>query len=112
MERIEVGKNRWAEVIPGKSITLYEVRKDRYDGVEMFIETKFAIGDFAEYDSFNLSYTAPIKSITGKNVIFDLSRDRGGKKTTRLPFSSFHMRNIGFSLEETQRRNHETMMYI
>jgi hypothetical protein len=53
----------------------------------------FAVGDEAEYDSFNLKYTAPIAAITAKSVVFDLG-NRGRRR--RLSLRSFASRNANF----------------
>lgn len=72
----------------------------------------FEVGDIAEYDSYNLSYTAPIKAITAKNVIFDMG-DRCYKgKTKRLTFDAFAWRNHDFDVHETAIKNSEVMQYI
>lgn len=88
----------------------------------------FRVGDIAEYDSYNLSYTGTIESITDKTVTIwtgyykDLgcrtsravdSEGRPLKKNlTRLDLASFCWRNYNFDAEETARQNAETMMYI
>tara|TARA_R110002020_G_scaffold220424_4_gene428359 strand:+ start:114 stop:470 length:357 start_codon:yes stop_codon:yes gene_type:complete len=99
----------WVTVAPGKFITLGEVLSTH--SVELPIphlrERTFKIGDKAEYDSYNLSYYGPIVSITKKNVIID---DHG--KRRRLPFETFHWRNITFDLAKKSAENSETMRYI
>jgi len=101
-------KQAWAEITPGKSITLGEVRVDRKLGIPKLTEQTFNVGDQAEYDSYNLSYYGPIQSITKKNVIV---KDTCGKNR-RLPFQAFHWRNISFNVHKKSAENSDTMRYI
>ena len=107
---IEVQPGEWAEIVKGKSIRLFGARQ-RWVGNEKRVhlyENKFVLGDTAEYDSFNLSYTGEITSITDKTIVFTL---RDGRKK-RLKIATFQWRNWNFDAEETSRKNSETMMYI
>lgn len=88
---------------PGKAVTVE--RKD--SGTTVAMRT-FELGDVAEYDSFNLHYTAPIKSISAKTITFDL---RHGK-TKRLKPQEFAWRNWNFDAEQVRIENSETMNYI
>jgi hypothetical protein len=77
----------------------------------------FRIGDIAEYDSYNLTYTAPIKQITAKNVIFDMGERwngnwNGRKETKRLTMDSFAWRNHDFDAERIAARNASVSMCI
>jgi len=71
---------------------------------------EFKVGDIAEYDSWNLKYTAKITSITQNSVTFDTLRSRG--KKTRLQLNEFSYRNQNFDSEEWQKFNHEEMLYL
>lgn len=103
---------------PHESYTLYvtpgvkvEVHTHNRGGDLVAVKV-FRPGDYAEYDSYNLSYTAPIKAITAKNVIFDMG-DRCYKgKTKRLTFDAFAWRNHDFDVHETALKNSEVMQYI
>jgi len=106
---VNLSKTSWAVVTPGKSITLVSNNIDGKLEIPVLKERTFKIGEFAEYDSFNLSYFGPIKSITKKNVIV---QHKFSKKTTRMPFATFHWRNINFDAAEAAASNSETMMYI
>ena len=106
---VTLGKTSWAVVTPGESITLVTNDTDDELDIPVLKERTFEIGDAAEYDSFNLSYFGPIKSITKKNVIV---QHKYSKKTTRMPFVNFHWRNINFDAAEAAASNSETMMYI
>ncbi len=75
------------------------------DGVDVAFVT-FEIGDTAEYDSYNLSYTGAIKSITDKTVTIS------GMRTKRLRLADFAWRNYDFDAVKTAEKNAETMMYI
>jgi len=108
---IEVKPGEWAEIEKGKSIRLFGARK-RWEGSEESValyETKFEVGSEAEYDSFNLSYTGTIVSITDKTVTI---QPPYGDKKKRLKIATFQWRNWNFDAEETSRKNSETMMYI
>jgi len=107
---VKLSETSWAVVRPGKSITLVSIAKDATAlGTPMLKEQTFQIGESAEYDSYNLSYFGPIKSITKKNVIV---QHKYSKKTKRMPFVNFHWRNINFDAAEAAASNSETMMYI
>lgn len=88
---------------PGRSVTVE--RKE--SGAPTAMRT-FEPGDVAEYDSFNLRYTAPIKSISAKTITFDL---RHGK-TKRLKPEQFAWRNWNFNAAQVQFENAMTMNYI
>lgn len=78
----------------------------------------FRIGDFAEYDSYNLSYYGPIVAI-GKSTVsiisrHDIAKHESGKKVKvhRLDLNKFCWRNYNFDLNKKSAENAETMMYI
>tara|TARA_R110000796_G_C14560012_1_gene434743 strand:- start:2829 stop:3188 length:360 start_codon:yes stop_codon:yes gene_type:complete len=102
--------NAWVTVTPGMSITLGEVISTHSAEVPIphLRERTFQVGDKAEYDSYNLSYFGPIKSITKKNVII---KDTSGKNR-RLPHAAFHWRNINFDIAKKSAENSDTMRYI
>lgn len=113
----EPEKDHHAEILPGQWIRLfgetakvtYEDSPERYTQrvVKVHYEKMFRIGDEAEYDSYNLSYTGTITSITEKSVTF---KTRSGVK--RLSLYEFDWRNYDFDAEETRKQNRETMDYI
>jgi len=94
-------------VVPGKSVEIHTIKNASVVEIKVF-----HIGDHAEYDSYNLRYTAPIKAITAKNVIFDTGSRFGRKETKRLKMESFAWRNHDFDLAEVQAQNAETSQYI
>jgi hypothetical protein len=75
--------------------------------VQAFDRT-FLVGDEIEFDSYNLSYTAPILSITAKSVIVN----GHGPGKTHMKLDSFTWRNWDFNAAETRARNAETMNYL
>jgi hypothetical protein len=81
------------------------VFRDRKSGISA--GTKLAVGELAEYDSYNLSYTGKITKITEKCVTIV-----SYGTTHRLDLSSFCWRNWDFNAAETAARNAETSMYI
>jgi hypothetical protein len=95
-------------VQPGKQVEIHTHNR----GGELVAVKVFLVGDHAEYDSYNLRYTAPIKGITAKNVIFDTGSRFNRKETKRLNFDSFAWRNHDFDAHEVAMRNAETSMYI
>ena len=95
-------------VQPGEKV---EVHTHNREGELVGIKV-FCVGDVAEYDSCNLKYTAPIKSITAKNVIFDTGSKFNRKETKRLSFDTFAWRNHDFDAVEVARENAVTSMYI
>lgn len=71
--------------------------------------TLFVIGDEAEYDSYNLSYTGTITAITDKTVTI---RPRYSEKTRRLKLSDFAWRNYNFDSALVAEKNFRTSHYI
>jgi hypothetical protein len=67
----------------------------------------FKIGDTVEIDSYNYSYTGPIKNIT-KGYIECLHHT----KVKRLRICEFVSRNWDLDLEVIAKNNFETSMYI
>ena len=92
-----------ATLVPGKHIIVEFFRDDQFVSMR-----KFEVGDEAEYDSFNLHYTAPIVSIGKSTVTFNTML--GHKK--RLKAQDFAWRNWNFNFEEIARRNAETSQCI
>ena len=86
---VKLSETSWAVVRPGKSITLVSIAKDATAlGTPMLKEQTFQIGESAEYDSYNLSYFGPIKSITKKNVIVQHKHSERRMLADRLGRSS------------------------
>lgn len=93
-------------VLKGVSISI--ARKDSKTGA-VTQPRVFSLGDMAEYDSYNLSYYAPIVSITEKTVSIGPNLFGSNK---RLTLEQFCYRNFDFDLERTKRENSETMHHI
>lgn len=106
-----------AVIEPGKSIRLYgvEAAGSRYvrdsatgrmlpNAEPMPYSRRFAIGDVAEYNAYNLSYCGTIVAIGEKTVTIE---DHGQKH--RLELADFARRNRHFDLAETAKRNAEWM---
>lgn len=101
----------FVEVKKGKSISLY--RENERNG-KSAVKT-FKVGDYAEYDSYNLSYYGKILSITDKTVTIDKNAKYphiNEVSKTRMKIYDFSWRNYDFDLEETAAKNADTMMYI
>ncbi len=64
--------------------------------------SSFKVGDFAEYDSYNLSYYGNITKITDKTVTI---KEKYETRTRRLSMEQFVWRNFEFNLAKTQERN-------
>ena len=97
------------------------VTKGGYSGITVFKEdrngvvsqgTTFALGDEAEYGSYNLSYTGKIVKITDKCVTIVCYPGSNMAKKHMLSVNEFCWRNVNFNAAETHKRNNETMMYI
>ena len=69
----------------------------------------FEIGDVAEYDSYNLSYTGTIVAITDKTVTI---KPRFNERNRRLKIRDFAWRNYKFDAAETAAKNFEISHYI
>lgn len=99
----------------GKSIRVISTKdtsekqpSGRYATVRRMEVREFQVGEMAEYDSYNLSYYGPIKSITEKTVV--IAERYGGKpKLHRLKIGQFVGKNYDFDLAQTQKRNSEYM---
>ena len=106
-----------AEIVPGKSIRLFGMieagkrwtRNDAGEAVpcESYVYRRdFAIGDVAEYASFNMSYCGTIVAITEKTVTI---RETHSRAVRRLDLADFSRRNWDFDAEKTAKRNSEWM---
>ena len=103
-----------------ESITIHKTQRD---GSIKECRT-FVVGDVAEYDSFNLSYTGTIEKITEKGIHIHtgwFKSAHGGttnnpasnkKEIKRLDLNAFCWRNYNFDAAETAKNNAEEMMYI
>lgn len=91
------------EVVKNKSIVIF--RDDKLANV-------FQIGDEAEYDSYNLSYTGEITAITDKTVTIVAYKGSNMERVHRLNHYQFCWRNWDFDAEKVAAKNADTMMYI
>ena len=102
----EIG-NGWSsdrynvDIWPKQAIRLFGTYKNRTTPVEFDIT--FKLGDTAEYDSYNLSYTGKIVSIGPKTVTIDASGT--GDRTKRLDIVEFAWRNWDFDAERIAKEN-------
>ena len=87
----------------GKKMTIWK------DGVQC---RSFVIGDEAEYDSYNLSYTGTITKISDKAVTIVAYKGSRNEKAHRLDLNKFCWRNYKFDAVKTAAENADTMMYI
>lgn len=90
-----------AVVTAGESIRTVGI-KTTYTG-RVVLAKEYAVGDMAEYGSYNLTYYGPIKSITAKTVT--VSERYGNPRTKRLKVADFVQRNYDFDLAAAQERN-------
>jgi hypothetical protein len=102
IEYVSGGRRYRATLVPGKHIIVECFRDDQFVSMR-----KFEVGDVAEYDSFNLRYTAPIVSIGKSTVTFNVYDSK-----RRLKAENFAWRNWNFNAEEIARRNAETSQHI
>lgn len=121
--RVMTKQSKRGGVVRPASPTKYQVEctgvsNSGYGGVTVYVDeqgvtkrgSSFTVGDVAEYDSYNLSYTGKIVKITDKCVSI-VEPYRNGK-THRLDLDTFCWRNHNFDAAETARQNAETSMYI
>ena len=72
----------------------------------------FRIGDYVEYDSYNLVYTAPITKIGPKTITVTPYPDSPYPRNIRMDLNTFIWRNHNLDLESIFKRNQETSRYI
>lgn len=111
-------ENEFVGVIKGVSIRCYGKEKKYLSGgpgspmsagpTWVPYDQTFKIGDYVEYDSYNLSYTGRIISITDKTIVVRKG-DHPDAKTARMSLRDFNFRNKDFNLAATQKRNSEWM---
>ena len=92
----------------GRADATISVKKIR--GYNMGAGRIFKVGDVAEYDSYNLSYTGVITKITDKTVT--IKKYENSDTVKRLDLETFAWRNYDFDAAETARKNAEEMMYL
>jgi len=90
------------------SITIHKAQRD--GSVKQGVTLR--VGDEAEYDSYNLSYTGTITKITEKCVSIVAYPGSSNARTHRLDLNAFCWRNFDFNAAETARKNSEEMMYL
>lgn len=72
-------------------------------------ENTFSVKDFAEYDSYNLSYYGEILKISEKSVTIE---EKYSTRKHRLDLYTFCSRNWDWNVEEASEKNSDTMNYI
>lgn len=99
--------DRWYRVFvePKHYVEIHVMKGNELTGVRRFVT-----GDEAEYDSFNLSYTGKILSITAKSATF--STTPGSRRTRRIKWDEFATRNWDFDAERVKKENLERMLYL
>lgn len=95
VEYVSGARRYKATLVPGKHIIVEFFRDDQFVSMR-----KFEIGDVAEYDSYNLHYTAPIVSIGKSTVTFNVYDSK-----KRIKAENFAWRNWDFNAAEIARRN-------
>lgn len=93
-----VGMN--VELMPGHWIRLFGVDHNRISGPLNYDKT-FKVGDYAEYDSYNLKYTGRIVAIGKKTVTIEDMY----KKNRRLTLYEFTWRNRDYDEKEIADHN-------
>lgn len=99
-----VSDEHHARIEPGKSIVLFGIERNHVHGPFAYA-TKFEVGDVAEYNSFNISYTGRITSITAKTVTIVAYQGTTSERSYRLPLQKFDFHNRHFDAEETRKSN-------
>lgn len=99
----------YSVAVSPESITIY---KDDKNGIPVCGAT-FAIGDKAEYDSWNLRYIGDIAKIGAKTVTIVAYKGHPGmERAHQLDLNTFCYRNWNFNLGEAQAHNNTEMMYL
>lgn len=75
----------------------------RWQRVPVSFDRWFSVGDFAEFDSYNLSYFGEIVKFSEKTVTIDTHGLRRGN--ARLNMYQFIWRNWDFSADKARQRN-------
>lgn len=101
----EVVPDAFVLVNPGVSIMLIGIRQ-LTKGPTPYVYT-YALGEVAEYDSWNMSYYGRIVAIGAKSVTISKGDD---KRTARLTLEDFSRRNCRFDLATARERNTDVMM--
>lgn len=105
MQTFEIGSTKYqVSITKGQAITVRA--ESPYTGVTCFT---YQIGDWAEYDSYNLHYFGEIVSITEKTVTI---KKHLNEKNRRLKIQEFAWRNGTKSITQKQLANQDTMNYI
>jgi hypothetical protein len=102
------------KIVPQQEIVIRQVPDEngRYKWTCDVSERTFRVGDWAEYDSWNLNYLGQIVAITNKTVtIVDYPNSHNPRKR-RLDLHTFCWRNFSKSIEQKRADNADTRMYI
>ena len=100
-----------AVVIPNKSIRLHGLEGNRVNGPLTF-DITFKIGDYAEYDSYNLKYTGKITAIGPKTVTIQERPGTCNAKNHKLSIYAFSWRNWNYDGKKIAAHNTEEMCHI
>lgn len=96
--------------------TKYQVEIVRNSSINIFVNGKlansFALGDEAEYGSYNLIYTGRITKITDKIVQVTAYPGSSIERRHNLSLYEFCWRNEGFDAVKVAHHNHTEMYYI
>ena len=90
-------------VTPRKSVRLFGTIDNHIHRMGESYDITFAVGDVAEYDSYNLNYVGEIVAVGAKSVTI---RDPHGRNH-RLNLHTFSWRNHDFDLAVILKRNSE-----
>ena len=100
-----------AVVMPGKSIRLHGSESNLVNGPVTF-DITFKIGDYAEYDSYNLKYTGKITAIGPKTVTVQERPGTCNAKNHKLSIYTFSWRNFNYDGKKIAAHNAEERYYI
>jgi hypothetical protein len=94
-----------ADIEPGKSIRLHGIHQKKP------FDITFMLGNYAEYDSYNLKYTGEILQIT-QNTITVARGSTGERANKRMSLYEFAWRNYDYDDHKIAKDNADTMQYI
>lgn len=99
------------ELVPRKWIRIWGTFRNHADGPQEF-DRKFEVGDWAEYDSYNLNYDGEIVGVGEKTVTILSYPDSNSGRRHRLSLYDFCWRNWDYDKESVAAKNSDTMQRI
>lgn len=100
-----------ADIKKNESIRIFGTYKNHVNGPQEFDKT-FKVGEWAEYDSYNLKYNGEIVAIGEKTVTIEEYPGTHNAKKHRPSLHTFSWINWDYSDEKNAAHNAEERMYL